>query len=330
MTARKPEELLLNKYLREIKHYNQLDRETEFEIFKKLSQAQDPERTKIIQEIACCNLRLVVSNAMAFRDRGVTFIDLIQQGNLGLMEAIIHFDFTYGWRFSSFAVWHIRRRILLELNFHRESLPYSINSTTNTKLIRVFRGLNTWRLLHGRDPKPEELYDFLSQQDLARGVKPITLKMIKRGLEVSKRQFIPLDEELNTNERTSPTWQSKLVDTNPYTDLAALARRRYTEVSATVEQIKAVIDQKTTPRNNLIMVNRLGLNGKAKSLRQIGLIVHLSGERVNQIIRQTCQEIEKDLGLSQKNIFQTVALWKTLRETLESKGFSPNSSAVSE
>lgn len=313
---------LLQAYLTEMGRYALINgREGEVEIFQRLEKAGGAERTGLIHEIACRNLRLVVAFAVAFHNRGVALMDLIQQGNLGLLKAIERFDYTRGVRFSSYAAWWIKQAMKQETNTHSSQRPYGLNNMASEGINRVFNGQKKFLNQYGRQPTPEELHEQLRQFDEARGVKPLSLRTVTNGLVVSRRSFLSIDAPIhrsNSNGGDRPIILLNIIpDSRARTDLAAMARDRYAHLSAIVDNIKSVMDKKMPPRDKEIMNRRFGLCGEMETLNAIGDHLGLSRERIRQIEKRGYRCLKINLGLSVMDIIQTITWWKTLKEALE-------------
>ena len=138
-------------YLKEIGKVNLLDAEQETELAKRMAEGDEEAKKKLAE----ANLRLVVSIAKRYVGRGMLFLDLIQEGNLGLIKAVDKFDYTKGYKFSTYATWWIRQAITRAIADQARTIRIPVHMVeTINKLVRVSRQL-VQEL--GREPTPEEL-----------------------------------------------------------------------------------------------------------------------------------------------------------------------------
>lgn len=230
-------------------------------------------------------------------------------------------DYTRGVRFSSYAAWWIKQAMKQEINTHSERWPYGLNNMASEGINRVLNGQRKFLSQYGRQPTLEELYEQLRQFDEARGVKPLSLRVVTSGLMVLRRSFLSLDVPIRRSnsdrDDQSLTLHNTIPDQRARTDLAAMARDRYTRLSAIVDNIKSIVNEKMSPRDKEIMIKRFGLYGEAETLQAIGDRLGLSRECVRQIEKRGCRRLKINLGLSVAEIIQIVTWWKTLDEALE-------------
>ena len=138
-------------YLKEIGKVNLLSSQEEAELAKRMSEGDEDAKRKLAE----ANLRLVVSIAKRYAGRGMLFLDLIQEGNLGLIKAVEKFDYTKGYKFSTYATWWIRQAITRAIADQARTIRIPVHMVeTINKLVRVSRQL-VQEL--GRDPLPEEV-----------------------------------------------------------------------------------------------------------------------------------------------------------------------------
>ena len=138
-------------YLKEIGKVSLLSADEEVDLAKRMAQGDDEAKRKLAE----ANLRLVVSIAKRYVGRGMLFLDLIQEGNLGLIKAVEKFDYTKGYKFSTYATWWIRQAITRAIADQARTIRIPVHMVeTINKLIRVSRQLLQQ---YGRDPLPEEV-----------------------------------------------------------------------------------------------------------------------------------------------------------------------------
>jgi RNA polymerase primary sigma factor len=149
----------LTKYLNDISKYQPVSAEKEAELAKKIKNGDE----KALTELVCANLRFVVSVAKQYQNRGVALIDLINQGNMGLMKAAKRFDETRGFKFISFAVWWVRQSIIELINENGKIVRIPVNKTNlANKYVKTFADLE--QKLE-RTPTDEEVLDAMGIDD---------------------------------------------------------------------------------------------------------------------------------------------------------------------
>ncbi|MGB4312150.1 MAG: RNA polymerase sigma factor RpoD [Natronincolaceae bacterium] len=245
-------------YLKEIGKVALLTAEEEVDLAKKMTEGDEQAKKKLVE----ANLRLVVSIAKRYVGRGMLFLDLIQEGNLGLIKAVEKFDYTKGFKFSTYATWWIRQAITRAIADQARTIRIPVHMVeTINKLIRVSR-----QLLQelGRDPKPEEIaieMDFSEEK-----VREI-LKIAQEPVSLET----PIGEEED----------SHLGDFIPDDDAPAPAEAA--AFSLLKEQLIEVLDT-LTPREQKVLRLRFGLDdGRARTLEEVGKKFEVTRERIRQI-----------------------------------------------
>jgi RNA polymerase primary sigma factor len=245
-------------YLKEIGKVSLLTAEEEVELAKAMEQGNEMAKRKLAE----ANLRLVVSIAKRYVGRGMLFLDLIQEGNLGLIKAVEKFDYRKGYKFSTYATWWIRQAITRAIADQARTIRIPVHMVeTINKLIRVSR-----QLLQefGREPQPEEIaVEMGISEDKVRDIMKIAQEPI--SLET------PIGEEED----------SHLGDFIPDEDAPAPA-----EAAAFIllkEQLMDVLDT-LTPREEKVLRLRFGLDdGRARTLEEVGKEFNVTRERIRQI-----------------------------------------------
>lgn len=245
-------------YLKEIGKVPLLSAEEEIELAKKMEEGD--ERAK--QKLAEANLRLVVSIAKRYVGRGMLFLDLIQEGNLGLIKAVEKFDYRKGYKFSTYATWWIRQAITRAIADQARTIRIPVHMVeTINKLIRVQR-----QLLQelGREPQPEEI---AKEMDIP----------VERVREILKISQEPVSLETPIGEEED----SHLGDFIPDDDIPAPAdAAAYTLLQ---EQLKDVLNT-LTDREKKVLRLRFGLDdGRARTLEEVGREFKVTRERIRQI-----------------------------------------------
>jgi RNA polymerase primary sigma factor len=245
-------------YLKEIGKVPLLSPEEEIELAKRMKEG-DVEAKKKLTE---ANLRLVVSIAKRYVGRGMLFLDLIQEGNLGLIKAVEKFDYVKGFKFSTYATWWIRQAITRAIADQARTIRIPVHMVeTINKLIRVSR-----QLLQelGRDPLPEEIAEEMGlSEDKVREIMKIAQEPV--SLET------PIGEEED----------SHLGDFIPDDDVPAPAEAA--AFTLLKEQLIEVLDT-LTPREEKVLRLRFGLDdGRARTLEEVGKEFNVTRERIRQI-----------------------------------------------
>ena len=245
-------------YLKEIGRIPLLTSDEEFEYAERAVDG-DEEAKRILAE---SNLRLVVSIAKRYVGRGMLFLDLIQEGNIGLMKAVEKFDPTKGYKFSTYATWWIRQAITRAIADQARTIRIPVHMVeTINKLIRVQR-----QLLQelGRDPFPEEISKVM---DLP----------VDKVREIQKIAQEPVSLETPIGEEED----SHLGDFIPDDD--ALAPAEAAAFTMLKEQLINVLDT-LTPREEKVLRLRFGLDdGRARTLEEVGKEFNVTRERIRQI-----------------------------------------------
>jgi len=245
-------------YLKEIGKVNLLTAEEETQLAKKMSEGDEDAKKRLAE----ANLRLVVSIAKKYVGRGMMFLDLIQEGNLGLIRAVDKFDYTKGYKFSTYATWWIRQAITRAIADQARTIRIPVHMVeTINKLVRVSRQL-VQEL--GREPTPEELASGLNMS-------------IEKVREISKISQEPVSLETPIGEEED----SHLGDFIPDDDAPAPS-----EAASFVllrEQLQDVLNT-LTPREAKVLSLRFGLeDGRQRTLEEVGKEFEVTRERIRQI-----------------------------------------------
>ncbi len=245
-------------YLREIGKIPLLTYEEELELSKRI--LENDEEAK--QKLAESNLRLVVSIAKKYVGRGMLFLDLIQEGNMGLIKAVEKFDYTKGFKFSTYATWWIRQAITRAIADQARTIRIPVHMVeTINKLIRTSRHLLQQL---GREPTPEELAKELEMP-------------IEKVMEIQKIAQDPVSLETPIGEEDD----SHLGDFIPDDDSPAPHdSAAYTLLKEQLEEVMNTL----TPREAKVLKLRFGLeDGKARTLEEVGREFMVTRERIRQI-----------------------------------------------
>ncbi len=245
-------------YLKEIGNVPLLSAEEEIALAKRIEQGDEEAK----HELAEANLRLVVSIAKKYVGRGMQFLDLIQEGNLGLIKAVEKFDYRKGYKFSTYATWWIRQAITRSIADQARTIRIPVHMVeTINKLIRVQRQL-VQEL--GREPSVEEIAEKMELP-------------IERVREIMKISQEPVSLETPIGEEDDSHLGDFIQDDNIPVPAEAAA------YSLLQEQIGEVLDT-LTDREKRVLDLRFGLvDGRTRTLEEVGKEFHVTRERIRQI-----------------------------------------------
>lgn len=244
-------------YFSQINRIPLLSHEEEVDLAKRVLQGDKEASTKLVE----ANLRLVVSIAKHYHSQSMTFMDLVQEGNIGLCKAAEKFDYTKGYRFSTYATWWVRQTIMraLEEQDNTIRIPSNLLEHYNkmNKIIAQFNGEN------GRDPTPKELVEETGWD----------YERVKILLELSN-SVISLDTPLGDDEEGS---YGDLIPDNSYNPVAAALRESNRQ---TIMRVFSTLGS----REKEVMAWRFGIeDDQPLTLEEIGEKINLTKERVRQI-----------------------------------------------
>ena len=245
-------------YLKEIGKIPLLTGDEEVEIAKRMENGDNSAK----KELAEANLRLVVSIAKRYVGRGMSFLDLIQEGNLGLMKAVDKFDYTKGFKFSTYATWWIRQAITRAIADQARTIRIPVHMVeTINKLVRVQRQL-VQEL--GRDPLPEEIAKEMSiDVEKVREIQKIAQEPVSLETPIGEEEDSHLGDFIPDEEILSPQ------------DAATFTLLR--------EQLSTVLET-LTDREKKVLTLRFGLDdGRARTLEEVGKEFAVTRERIRQI-----------------------------------------------
>ena len=245
-------------YLKEIGKVPLLSADEEIELAKRMEEGDESAKKRLCE----ANLRLVVSIAKRYVGRGMLFLDLIQEGNLGLIKAVDKFDYTKGYKFSTYATWWIRQAITRSIADQARTIRIPVHMVeTINKLIRVSRQLLQ---TYGREPSPEEIA-------VEMGISVDKVREIQKIAQEPVSLETPIGEEED----------SHLGDFIPDEDVPAPAEAA--AFSMLKEQLVEVLDT-LTEREQKVLKLRFGLeDGRARTLEEVGKEFDVTRERIRQI-----------------------------------------------
>jgi len=245
-------------YLKEIGRVPLLSAEEEIELAQRMEKGDEEAKRRLAE----ANLRLVVSIAKRYVGRGMLFLDLIQEGNLGLIKAVEKFDFRKGFKFSTYATWWIRQAITRAIADQARTIRIPVHMVeTINKLVRVSR-----QLLQelGRDPLPEEIAEEMEiPVDRVREILKIAQEPVSLETPIGEEEDSHLGDFIEDEEAPAPAEAASFI----------LLKEQLEEVLETL-----------TPREEKVLRLRFGLDdGRARTLEEVGQQFGVTRERIRQI-----------------------------------------------
>lgn len=275
--VKKPKEIALPKgvsiddpvrmYLKEIGKVRLLTADEEVTLAKRMEAGDEEAKKKLCE----ANLRLVVSIAKRYVGRGMLFLDLIQEGNLGLIKAVEKFDYTKGYKFSTYATWWIRQAITRAIADQARTIRIPVHMVeTINKLTRVSR-----QLLQelGREAKPEEIAKVMDiSVEKVREIQKIAQEPVSLETPIGEEEDSHLGDFIQDNDAPAPA------------DAAAFSMLR--------EQLIEVLDT-LTPREQKVLKLRFGLeDGRQRTLEEVGKRFEVTRERIRQIEAKALRKLK--------------------------------------
>ncbi|MBQ4087657.1 MAG: RNA polymerase sigma factor RpoD [Clostridia bacterium] len=245
-------------YLKEIGKVPLLDADEEMELARRMSEGDVNARKRLAE----ANLRLVVSIAKRYVGRGMLFLDLIQEGNLGLIKAVEKFDYAKGYKFSTYATWWIRQSITRAIADQARTIRIPVHMVeTINKLIRVSRQL-VQEL--GRDPHPNEIAKELNMSiDKVREIMKIAQEPVSLETPIGEEEDSHLGDFIPDDDAPAPSEAASFM--------------------LLKEQLGNVLDT-LNPRESMVLKLRFGLeDGRARTLEEVGKEFDVTRERIRQI-----------------------------------------------
>ncbi|MFW5979985.1 MAG: RNA polymerase sigma factor RpoD [Bacillota bacterium] len=245
-------------YLKGIGKVDLLSAEEEVELAKRIEQGDKEAKKQLIE----ANLRLVVSIAKKYVGRGMSFLDLIQEGNMGLMKAVEKFDYTKGYKFSTYATWWIRQAITRSIADQGRTIRVPVHMVEKiNKLVRVSRRLFQEK---GREPTPKEIGEEMGiSAEKVREIQKVSKESISLETPIGEENDSNLGDFIKDEEAVEPV----------------------TSVSQTLlkEQLDDVLDT-LTDREKRILELRFGIkDGRNRTLEEVGKEFGVTRERIRQI-----------------------------------------------
>ena len=257
-------------YLKEIGKYPLLTTEEEIALAKQSAEGTPEEQAAAKKKLSEANLRLVVSIAKRYVGRGMQFLDLIQEGNLGLIKAAEKFDYTKGYKFSTYATWWVRQAITRAIADQARTIRIPVHMVeTINKLIRVNRQLAQEL---GRDPTPAEIAKEMGiSESKVREIIKIAQEPVSLETPIGEEEDSHLGDFIEDENAPAPA------------EVASNAMMR--------EQLQEVLHT-LTPREEKVIRLRFGLeDGQAHTLEEVGKEFNVTRERIRQIEAKALRKI---------------------------------------
>ncbi|RFU61863.1 RNA polymerase sigma factor RpoD [Bacillus sp. V59.32b] len=245
-------------YLKEIGRVDLLSAEDEISLATRIEEGDEEAKRRLAE----ANLRLVVSIAKRYVGRGMLFLDLIQEGNMGLIKAVEKFDYRKGFKFSTYATWWIRQAITRAIADQARTIRIPVHMVeTINKLIRVQR-----QLLQdlGREPSPEEIAEDMDlTPDKVREILKIAQEPVSLETPIGEEDDSHLGDFIEDQDATSPS--------------------EHAAYELLKEQLEDVLDTLTDREENVLRL-RFGLDdGRTRTLEEVGKVFGVTRERIRQI-----------------------------------------------
>jgi RNA polymerase primary sigma factor len=245
-------------YLKEIGRVDLLSAEEEITLAERIEEGDEEAKRRLAE----ANLRLVVSIAKRYVGRGMLFLDLIQEGNMGLIKAVEKFDYRKGFKFSTYATWWIRQAITRAIADQARTIRIPVHMVeTINKLIRVQR-----QLLQdlGREPSPEEIAEDMDlTPDKVREILKIAQEPVSLETPIGEEDDSHLGDFIEDQDATSPS--------------------EHAAYELLKEQLEDVLDTLTDREENVLRL-RFGLDdGRTRTLEEVGKVFGVTRERIRQI-----------------------------------------------
>lgn len=261
----------LDQYLREVSRHELLTPQQEIELGHR-AQAGDEEA---VQALVRANLRFVISVAKKYQNRGVSLIDLIQEGNVGLVTAARKFDPDQGVKFISYAVWWIRQTVLQALAEQTRSVRIPLNQNSN--LVKLSRTETALTQLLGRSPTDQEIADEMGE--------PIDTVRALRRVAASE---LSLDAPIDRADRDSASFGER------FAGAEAEDIEETVESQAQREFLDRMFEKYLTERERKILYLYYGLDdGEERTLEEIGSLLGVTRERIRQIRNRAFEKLRE-------------------------------------
>ncbi len=262
---------ILQMYLKDIGKVKLLNRTNETMIGKAIKEGNKKEAKIARKKLIQANLRLVVSIAKKYTGQGILFVDLVQEGSLGLIKAAERFDYTKGFKFSTYATWWIKQTIIRAIANNSRTIRIPVHMSDKIRLLK--RAIVRLSVDLGREPDDEELADYLKMD----------IKKIKSTKKAMIKEPVSLD---------TPVAQDLCLEDYIKDDIGKMPDVKIEKEFLHKDIIKAL--DILSEKERFILINRFGLLGrKTKTLEELGKILGFSKERIRQIEGEALKKLRK-------------------------------------
>ena len=262
---------ILQMYLKDISKIKLLKKEEERETGKKIKEGDEKEAIIAKRKLIQSNLRLVVSIAKRYTGQGILFMDLVQEGSLGLIKAVNRFDYKKGFRFSTYATWWIKQTIIRAIANNSRAIRIPIHM--GDKIRNLKKAIIKLSVDLGREPDNEELAQYLKMS--VNKVELIKNSIIKEPVSFAT----PIAQDLTLGDCISDT-------------IADSPSSKIEQVDFRKDMFSAL--NLLDSRERFIVINRFGLGGRrSKTLEELGQILGFSKERIRQLEVQGLKKLRK-------------------------------------
>ncbi|MBP3890618.1 MAG: sigma-70 family RNA polymerase sigma factor [Solobacterium sp.] len=261
-------------YLKQIGMFPLLTAEEEREVARKIKEGNEEEKKAAKEELANANLRLVVSIAKSYMNRGLSIQDLIQEGNTGLLRAVEKFDYKRGFRFSTYATWWIKQSMNRAIADQSRDIRIPVHM--NEQIMHVKRAQRKLVQELGREPTSKEIADALG--------KGMTEKDVEDILKIAME---PVSLEMPSGEEENSTLSDFVADDK------TMDPEEYTMQSFRKEEIQKMLAE-LPEREAEILMMRYGLDdGNPKTLEEVGKKFNLTKERIRQLENKAIRRLSR-------------------------------------
>ena len=258
-------------YLKDIGKIKLLNRTNETMIGKAIKEGTKKEAKIARKKLIQANLRLVVSIAKKYTGQGILFMDLVQEGSLGLIKAAERFDYTKGFKFSTYATWWIKQTIIRAIANNSRTIRIPVHMSDKIRALK--RAIVKLSVDLGREPDDNELADYL--------------KMDIKKVQTAKKAMIKEPVSLDT-----PVAQDLCLEDYIKDDIGKMPDIK-TEKEFLYKDILKALDI-LSEKERFILINRFGISGrKTKTLEELGKILGFSKERIRQIEGEALKKLRK-------------------------------------